>query len=91
MGGPDVQLHLVSAAAPLSCLVNTIDQQTDACAVHASSFALHVKSWPFRHKEDSLLKAFTEAHLFIVLLFVLTMKTDLHGEALTAGHYGTRF
>jgi hypothetical protein len=34
-----------------------------------------------------VLKACTEAHIFIVLLFVLTMKTDLHGEVLSAGDY----
>ena len=30
----------------------------------------------------------TEAHMFIVLLFVLTMKTDLHGEIMQPEDYG---
>jgi hypothetical protein len=50
-------------------------------------FALHVKSWPFRHQQENILKACTEAHVFVVLLFVLTMKTDLHGEILVPGDY----
>ena len=56
--------------------------------LHAFSFALHIKSWPFRHPQENILKATTEAHVFVVLLFVLTMKTDLHGEVLVPGDYG---
>ena len=50
-------------------------------------FALHIKSWPFRHPQDNILKACMEAHIFLVLQLVLTMKTDLHGEALLPGDY----
>ena len=48
---------------------------------------LHVKTLPFRHWEDNLLKMMIEAHIFVVLLLVLTLKTDLHGETLTAEYY----
>ena len=56
--------------------------------LRALSFALHIKSWPFRYPQENVLKATTEAHVFVVLLFVLTMKTDLHGEVLRVGDYG---
>ena len=50
-------------------------------------FALHVKTLPFRYWEDNVLKATVEAHIFIVLLFALILKMDLHGESLSASDY----
>ena len=50
-------------------------------------FAAHVRTLPYRHMEDNILKATTEGHLFIVFLMVLTLKSDLHGEVLGADAY----
>ena len=50
-------------------------------------FALHVKTLPFRYWEDNLLKGLVEAHIFVVLLFALTLKLDFHGESLNADDY----
>jgi hypothetical protein len=50
-------------------------------------FAAHIRTLPYRHMEDNILKATTEGHLFIVFLMVLTLKSDLHGEVLGADAY----
>ena len=52
-------------------------------------FALHVKTLPFRYWEDNLLKGMVEAHVFVVLLFALTLKVDLQGESLDSDMYDT--
>ena len=49
-------------------------------ATSAVFFAAHIRALPFRHIEDNVLKATTEAHLFIILVIVLTMKTGLENE-----------
>jgi hypothetical protein len=50
-------------------------------------FAAHMKTMPYRHVEDNILKACTEIHLFVILMLVLTLKSDLHGEAFSVHEY----
>ena len=60
------------------------------CAGVAASFlffAAHIHTMPYRHLEDNILKATTEVHLFVILLLVLTCKTDLESESVNVEHY----
>jgi hypothetical protein len=50
-------------------------------------FAAHIRALPFRHIEDNVLKATTEAHLFIILVLVLTLKSGLENEVLDENFY----
>jgi hypothetical protein len=50
-------------------------------------FAAHMRTMPYRHAEDNVLKACTEVHLFIILMLVLTLKSDLHGERFSVDDY----
>eukprot|EP01046_Picozoa_sp_COSAG06_P029965 COSAG06_NODE_2819_length_6234_cov_2.814996_1_plen_1898_part_00 len=62
------------------------------CAGLATSFvffAAHVRALPFRHMEDNVLKATTEAHLFTILVLVLTLKSGLENEVLDEEFYDT--
>ena len=40
-------------------------------------FAGHVRTLPYRHFEDNILKATTEIHLFLIMVLVLALKTDM--------------
>jgi hypothetical protein len=60
------------------------------CAGLATSFvffAAHIRALPFRHVEDNVLKATTEAHLFIILVLVLTLRSGLENEVLDESFY----
>ena len=60
------------------------------CAGLATSFvffAAHIRALPFRHVEDNVLKATTEAHLFIMLVLVLTLRSGLENEVLDESFY----
>ena len=62
------------------------------CAGLATSFvffAAHVRTLPFRHFEDNVLKATTEAHLFIILVLALTLKSGLENEQFDESFYDT--
>jgi hypothetical protein len=50
-------------------------------------FAAHVRTLPFRHMEDNILKATTEAHLFTILVLVLTLKSGLENEVFDEQFY----
>jgi hypothetical protein len=52
-------------------------------------FAAHVRCLPFRFLEDNVLKATTEAHLFVVLVLVMTLKARPDGEFVDVDDYDT--
>eukprot|EP01045_Picozoa_sp_COSAG04_P006008 COSAG04_NODE_288_length_17855_cov_32.496621_7_plen_648_part_00 len=52
-------------------------------------FAGHVRSLPYRHWEDNVLKAATEFHLFLIMVLVLALKTDLSSETYSESVYDT--
>ena len=52
-------------------------------------FAAHIRSLPFRHIEDNVLKATTETHLFIILILALTLKSGLENKKFDEQFYDT--
>jgi hypothetical protein len=52
-------------------------------------FAAHIRALPFRHIEDNVLKATTEAHLFIILIVVLALKSGLENDVVDESFYDT--
>lgn len=50
-------------------------------------FAAHIRTLPFRFSEDNWLKATTECHLFVILVLVLTLKSQPRGETLGTSDY----
>jgi hypothetical protein len=52
-------------------------------------FAAHIRALPFRHIEDNVLKATTEAHLFIILILVLALKSGLENDVVDESFYDT--
>eukprot|EP01047_Picozoa_sp_COSAG01_P020513 COSAG01_NODE_1169_length_11408_cov_35.108056_3_plen_2198_part_00 len=50
-------------------------------------FALHIKTWPYKQKDDNMFRAATELHVFIVILVALILQNDLRWELLTVDAY----
>jgi serine/threonine protein kinase len=50
-------------------------------------FAGHVRKLPFRHWEDNVLKATSELHIFMMLVLVLALKSDVSSETFDSAAY----
>lgn len=46
----------------------TIAQLAAAIVLSFGFFAMHMSTWPYKILEDNLLRAATEAHVFIVIM-----------------------
>ena len=65
----------------------TIAQLSVAILLSFSFFALQMSTWPYKILQDNLLRATTEAHVFIVIVTALVLKQDLSWEAIDIGVY----
>ena len=65
----------------------SIAQLCAAMVLSFAFFSLHMKTWPYKIEQDNILRATTEAHVFIVIMVALVLKQDLTFEFFQEGFY----
>ena len=64
-----------------------VGQLAIAIIIAFGFLSTHLLSWPYKRPSDNLLRASTEAHVFLAVMLALVLKNDLQYENISAEVY----